>query len=103
MNWHIRGFTSMAGSFSRSREVLRARPVCQHRYPAPLLTCPTLALQTAPGVHRRLFRKVHNLISAFQKPNQGIVTPLQNPVVNHVRANYSPGRNEGYDFHLQPS
>ncbi|NXQ43741.1 SH21A protein, partial [Catharus fuscescens] len=47
--------------------------------------------ETAPGVHRRLFRKVHNLISAFQKPNQGIVTPLQNPVVNHVRANYSPG------------
>ncbi|NXI12226.1 SH21A protein, partial [Irena cyanogastra] len=47
--------------------------------------------ETAPGVHRRLFRKVHNLISAFQKPNQGIVTPLQNPVVNHVKANHSPG------------
>ncbi|NXM86436.1 SH21A protein, partial [Oenanthe oenanthe] len=47
--------------------------------------------ETAPGVHRRLFRKVHNLISAFQKPNQGIVTPLQNPVVNHLRANCSPG------------
>ncbi|KAL9837363.1 SH2 domain-containing protein 1A isoform 3-T3 [Geothlypis trichas] len=59
--------------------------------------------ETAPGVPRRLFRKVHNLIAAFQKPNQGIVTPLQNPVVNHVKANYSPGRNEGYDFHLQPS
>ncbi|XP_014162017.1 SH2 domain-containing protein 1A [Geospiza fortis] len=59
--------------------------------------------ETAPGVPRRLFRKVHNLISAFQKPNQGIVTPLQNPVVNHMKANYSPGRNEGYDFHLQPS
>ncbi|NWW82639.1 SH21A protein, partial [Climacteris rufus] len=47
--------------------------------------------ETAPGVHRRLFRKVHNLILAFQKPNQGIVTPLQNPVVNCVKANYSPG------------
>ncbi|NXM63789.1 SH21A protein, partial [Illadopsis cleaveri] len=47
--------------------------------------------ETAPGVHRRLFRKVHNLISAFQKPNQGIVTPLQNPVVNHVKPSGSPG------------
>ncbi|NXU00356.1 SH21A protein, partial [Buphagus erythrorhynchus] len=79
------------------------RPVCQHRYPVPLLTCPTLALQTAPGVHRRLFRKVHNLISAFQKPNQGIVTPLQNPVVNHVRANYSPGTGGGRKLWLQLS
>ncbi|OWK60525.1 SH2 domain-containing protein 1A [Lonchura striata] len=77
--------------------------VLSTEYPAPLLTSPALALQTAPGVHRRLFRKVHNLISAFQKPNQGIVTPLQNPVVNHMKASYSPGRNEGYDFHLQPS
>lgn len=36
--------------------------------------------QTAPGVHKRFFRKVKNLISAFQKPDQGIVTPLQYPV-----------------------
>ncbi|NXQ34839.1 SH21A protein, partial [Alaudala cheleensis] len=47
--------------------------------------------ETAPGVQRRLFRRVHNLISAFQKPNQGIVTPLQNPVVHHVKASCSPG------------
>ncbi|NXE11958.1 SH21A protein, partial [Lophotis ruficrista] len=47
--------------------------------------------ETAPGVHRRLFRKVHNLISAFQKPDQGIVTPLQHPVINHAKAKYSPG------------
>ncbi|NXA78628.1 SH21A protein, partial [Thryothorus ludovicianus] len=47
--------------------------------------------ETAPGVPRRFFRRVHNLISAFQKPNQGIVTPLQNPVINHRKANYSPG------------
>ncbi|KAJ7405442.1 SH2 domain-containing protein 1A [Willisornis vidua] len=46
--------------------------------------------ETAPGVQRRLFRKVHNLISAFQKPNQGIVTPLQHPVINHVKATCSP-------------
>lgn len=36
--------------------------------------------ETAPGVHKRFFRKVKNLISAFQKPDQGIVTPLQYPV-----------------------
>uniref|UniRef100_A0A663ESU5 SH2 domain containing 1A n=1 Tax=Aquila chrysaetos chrysaetos TaxID=223781 RepID=A0A663ESU5_AQUCH len=59
--------------------------------------------ETAPGVHRRHFRKVHNLISAFQKPDQGIVTPLQHPVVNHAKAKYPPGRNEGHGFHLQPS
>ncbi|KAM6353348.1 SH2 domain-containing protein 1A isoform 1-T10 [Alca torda] len=59
--------------------------------------------ETAPGVHRRLFRKVHNLILAFQKPNQGIVTPLKHPVVNHAKVKYSPGTKEGHDFHLQPS
>ncbi|XP_052669591.1 SH2 domain-containing protein 1A isoform X1 [Harpia harpyja] len=47
--------------------------------------------ETAPGVHRRHFRKVHNLISAFQKPDQGIVTPLQHPVVNNAKAKYPPG------------
>ncbi|NWH49694.1 SH21A protein, partial [Fregata magnificens] len=47
--------------------------------------------ETAPGVHRRLFRKVHNLILAFQKPDQGIITPLQHPVINHAKAKYAPG------------
>ncbi|NXS53354.1 SH21A protein, partial [Brachypteracias leptosomus] len=47
--------------------------------------------ETAPGVNRRFFRKMHNLISAFQKPGQGIITPLQHPVVNHGRAKSSPG------------
>ncbi|KFO64289.1 SH2 domain-containing protein 1A, partial [Corvus brachyrhynchos] len=51
--------------------------------------------ETAPGVHRRLFRKVQNLILAFQKPNQGIVTPLQNPVVNDMKASYCPGTGGG--------
>ncbi|NWU92171.1 SH21A protein, partial [Upupa epops] len=37
--------------------------------------------ETAPGVKRRFFRKVHSLISAFQKPDQGIITPLQHPVI----------------------
>ncbi|KFO71518.1 SH2 domain-containing protein 1A, partial [Cuculus canorus] len=47
--------------------------------------------ETAPGVHRRLFRKMHNLILAFQKPDQGIITPLQHPVINCVKAKHSPG------------
>uniref|UniRef100_A0A8C9G379 SH2 domain containing 1A n=1 Tax=Pavo cristatus TaxID=9049 RepID=A0A8C9G379_PAVCR len=47
--------------------------------------------ETAPGVHRRLFRKMHNLISAFQKPDQGIVTPLKHPVINRAKARCSPG------------
>ncbi|XP_005148347.2 SH2 domain-containing protein 1A [Melopsittacus undulatus] len=59
--------------------------------------------ETAPGVHRRQFRKVHNLISAFQKPDQGIITPLQHPVINHSKAKYPPGINESHDFHPQPS
>uniref|UniRef100_A0A8C9EME7 SH2 domain-containing protein n=1 Tax=Pavo cristatus TaxID=9049 RepID=A0A8C9EME7_PAVCR len=50
-----------------------------------------LGSQTAPGVHRRLFRKMHNLISAFQKPDQGIVTPLKHPVINRAKARCSPG------------
>uniref|UniRef100_A0A8B9F2E0 SH2 domain containing 1A n=1 Tax=Amazona collaria TaxID=241587 RepID=A0A8B9F2E0_9PSIT len=47
--------------------------------------------ETAPGVHRRHFRKVDNLILAFQKPDQGIITPLQHPVINHAKAKYPPG------------
>ncbi|XP_066861351.1 SH2 domain-containing protein 1A isoform X2 [Anser cygnoides] len=59
--------------------------------------------ETAPGVHRRLFRKVHNLISAFQKPDQGIITPLQHPVVNHAKVACPAGRNDSRDFYLQPA
>lgn len=36
--------------------------------------------QTAPGQTKRLFRKVKNLISAFEKPDQGIAVPLLYPV-----------------------
>ncbi|NXS98539.1 SH21A protein, partial [Jacana jacana] len=42
--------------------------------------------ETAPGVHRRLFRKVNNLILAFQKPDQGIITPLKHPVMKQAKA-----------------
>ncbi|KFV72115.1 SH2 domain-containing protein 1A [Struthio camelus australis] len=59
--------------------------------------------ETAPGVHRRLFRKVHNLLTAFQKPDQGIVTPLQHPIVTEGKAKPPAGRKEGHDFYLQPS
>ncbi|KAL7886345.1 hypothetical protein AOLI_G00066400 [Acnodon oligacanthus] len=38
------------------------------------------AAETAPGQQKRLFRKVKNLISAFEKPNQGIAIPLLYPV-----------------------
>ncbi|XP_016424833.1 SH2 domain-containing protein 1A [Sinocyclocheilus rhinocerous] len=34
----------------------------------------------APGQTKRLFRKVKNLISAFEKPDQGIAVPLLYPV-----------------------
>ncbi|KAE8584293.1 hypothetical protein XENTR_v10020902 [Xenopus tropicalis] len=40
--------------------------------------------EAAPGVPRRLFRKVQNLISAYEKPNQGIATHLQHPVERTV-------------------
>ncbi|XP_066505954.1 SH2 domain-containing protein 1A [Hoplias malabaricus] len=39
--------------------------------------------ETAPGQQKRLFRKVKNLISAFEKPNQGIAVPLLHPVTIH--------------------
>ncbi|KAL4630807.1 SH2 domain-containing protein 1A-like [Arapaima gigas] len=37
-------------------------------------------IETAPGVNRRLFRNIKNLISAFQKEDQGIAIPLLHPV-----------------------
>ncbi|XP_032886866.1 SH2 domain-containing protein 1A [Amblyraja radiata] len=37
-------------------------------------------VETAPGVHKRLFRKVKNLIAAYQKEDQGLAIPLLYPV-----------------------
>ncbi|XP_052006353.1 SH2 domain-containing protein 1A isoform X1 [Xyrauchen texanus] len=37
-------------------------------------------IKTAPGQNKRLFRKVKNLITAFEKPDQGIAVPLLYPV-----------------------
>ncbi|XP_062332330.1 SH2 domain-containing protein 1A-like isoform X2 [Osmerus eperlanus] len=42
---------------------------------------------TAPGVQKRFFRKIKNLIAAFQQPDQGIVMPLMYPVTAQARAN----------------
>ncbi|XP_069062038.1 SH2 domain-containing protein 1A isoform X1 [Pleurodeles waltl] len=36
----------------------------------------------APGVSKRFFRKMKNLISTYQKPDQGIAVPLMYPVEN---------------------
>ncbi|KAI3351951.1 hypothetical protein L3Q82_020775 [Scortum barcoo] len=41
---------------------------------------------TTPGVQKRYFRKVGNLIAAFQKPGQGIAMPLLYPVTAQRRA-----------------
>ncbi|XP_006748859.1 SH2 domain-containing protein 1A [Mirounga angustirostris] len=60
--------------------------------------------ETAPGVHKRFFRKIKNLISAFQKPDQGIVIPLQYPVEKKcsVRsAQGTTGRREDPDVFLK--
>ncbi|NP_001072143.1 SH2 domain-containing protein 1A [Sus scrofa] len=59
---------------------------------------------TAPGVHKRFFRKIKNLISAFQKPDQGIVIPLQYPVEKKSSARSTQGatgRREDPDVFLK--
>ncbi|XP_071375020.1 SH2 domain-containing protein 1A [Centroberyx affinis] len=44
------------------------------------------AAETVPGVQKRYFRKIKNLIAAFQKPDQGIAMPLLYPVTAQRRA-----------------
>ncbi|XP_022374308.1 SH2 domain-containing protein 1A isoform X1 [Lutra lutra] len=63
-----------------------------------------VVLKTAPGVHKRFFRKIKNLISAFQKPDQGIVIPLQYPVEKKCSlrsAQGATGRREDPDVFLK--
>ncbi|KAJ8015798.1 hypothetical protein DPEC_G00029880 [Dallia pectoralis] len=43
--------------------------------------------ETAPGVERRYFRKIRNLIAVFQKPDQGIATHLRYPVAVQINTN----------------
>lgn len=45
-----------------------------------------LVFQTTPGVQKRYFRQIKNLIAAFQKPEQGIAMPLLYPVTAQSRA-----------------
>ncbi|MBN3318555.1 SH21A protein, partial [Atractosteus spatula] len=51
--------------------------------------------ETAPGVHKRMFRKIKNLIAAYQKPDQGIAIPLLYPVT--VENNYISKSKTGHD------
>lgn len=44
------------------------------------------AAETTPGVQKRYFRHIKNLIAAFQKPGQGIAMPLLYPVTAQRRA-----------------
>uniref|UniRef100_A0A8C6KQK5 SH2 domain-containing protein n=2 Tax=Nothobranchius TaxID=28779 RepID=A0A8C6KQK5_NOTFU len=44
------------------------------------------AAETTPGVQKRYFRQVKNLIAAFQKEGQGIATPLLYPITAQSRA-----------------
>ncbi|KAK2849426.1 hypothetical protein Q5P01_009260 [Channa striata] len=44
------------------------------------------AAETTPGVQKRYFRKIKNLIAAFQKPGQGIAMPLLYAVTAQTRA-----------------
>lgn len=56
------------------------------RLNSPLLFSPFLVFQTTPGVQKRYFRQIRNLIAAFQKPGQGIAMPLLYPVTAQRRA-----------------
>ncbi|XP_054647558.1 SH2 domain-containing protein 1A-like isoform X2 [Dunckerocampus dactyliophorus] len=44
------------------------------------------AAETIPGVQKRYFRQIKNLIAAFQQPAQGIAMPLLYPVTAQGRA-----------------
>lgn len=44
------------------------------------------AAETTPGVKKRYFRNIKNLIAAFQKPGQGLAMPLLYPVTAELRA-----------------
>ncbi|XP_028815896.1 SH2 domain-containing protein 1A [Denticeps clupeoides] len=49
------------------------------------------AAETAPEQNKRFFRKIKNLISAFEKPDQGIAIPLLYPVlVQNTRRSPQP-------------
>ncbi|XP_077334808.1 SH2 domain-containing protein 1A [Lithobates pipiens] len=51
-----------------------------YTYRVSQTTTGSWSAEAAPGVPKRMFRKVQNLICAYQKPGQGIATHLQHPV-----------------------
>lgn len=51
--------------------------------PRPFFVC---VFQTSPGVKKRYFRHIKNLIAAFQKPGEGLAMPLLHPVTAQQRA-----------------
>lgn len=48
------------------------------------------AAETTPGVAKRYFRHMKNLIAAFQKPGQGLAMPLLYPVTAQSRGHAEP-------------
>ncbi|XP_072252200.1 SH2 domain-containing protein 1A-like [Leuresthes tenuis] len=68
------------------------------------------AAETTQGVQKRYFRKIQNLIAAFQKPGQGIAIPLLYPVTAQRRAqthtepgnSLSPTHNSPYPQQRMP-
>ncbi|XP_037118362.1 SH2 domain-containing protein 1A-like [Syngnathus acus] len=49
------------------------------------------AAETVPGVPKRHFREIKNLIAAFQQPGQGIPVPLLYPVTVQRRLKTTSG------------
>ncbi|XP_074530934.1 SH2 domain-containing protein 1A-like [Halichoeres trimaculatus] len=55
----------------------------------------TWTAETTPGVQKRYFRQVKNLIATFQKAGQGIASPLLYPVTAQRRAQTHRGSDAG--------
>ncbi|XP_075040467.1 SH2 domain-containing protein 1A [Mixophyes fleayi] len=55
-----------------------------YTYRVSQTTTGSWSAEAAPGVPKRMFRKVQNLISAYKKPGQGIAIHLQHPVERNV-------------------
>ncbi|XP_020773368.2 SH2 domain-containing protein 1A [Boleophthalmus pectinirostris] len=55
------------------------------------------AAETSPGVQKRYFRHIKSLISAFQKPGQGLAMPLLYPVTAELRGQARRGADRGGD------
>ncbi|XP_066435966.1 SH2 domain-containing protein 1A [Eleutherodactylus coqui] len=58
-----------------------------YTYRVSKTTTGSWSAEAAPGVPKRMFRKIQNLISAYTKPGQGIATHLQYPVERNMSKN----------------